>query len=86
MIIMNKKYTYKDFISDLTNRREFDIVVYGDKYGISWFGGGKISFAKYGDSSFSQYFDTVNNFDQNARINDKLLSVIWDDVEVDVIY
>ncbi|AQR93151.1 hypothetical protein [Clostridium saccharoperbutylacetonicum] len=86
MIIINTVYTFKDFIIDLSNRREFDIIVYNEKYGISWFGGGKISFAKYGDQSFLQYFDSIDDFRQNARINNNLLSMIWEDVEVDVMY
>lgn len=79
-------YTFEDFIKELGNRREFDLIIYGEKYGISWFGGGKISFAKYGDENFCQYYDSVSEFRQSAHVKNKLFSTIWEYVEIDVMY
>lgn len=87
MININTKYTFEDFTIDLSNGREFDLIIYGEKYGVSRFGGGKVCFAKYDDQSFCKYFDTYYEFIQKAKVNNKLLSSIWNDnVELDIMY
>ena len=81
-----KDYKYEDFITNFKGRREFDLIIYGNKYGLSWYGLDKISFAKYGDSDFCQYFESVEQFMNEAKINGHYFYEIWSDVEVDVIY
>lgn len=83
----NCKYMFEDFILDLRLGREFDLIIYREKYGVSNFNGGKISFAKYGDKSFCQYFNNYYEFKQNSKIENELLGDIWEEhVEVDIMY
>ena len=81
-----KKYSFNDFVTDLINRREFDIIYKDEKYGISWFGGGKISFAKYNNPSICQYFNAAEELIENARLNNHLLSEVWNDIQLDIMY
>jgi hypothetical protein len=66
--------------------REFDIIFNNEMYGISWCNSEKISFAKYEDESFCQYYKNTKEFSNKAHIDKFVIKEIWKDIIVDTIY
>lgn len=79
------KCTFDELINYLKIGHEVDFSYKGDKYAISSDSNG-CYLAKYGDTSFLQEFTSYLELINNASIDLKKLTELWDKVDIEIIY
>ena len=75
------KYSFKEFIDELSLGHEFELQMKTEKFGISWSKENKILLYFIPDGK-PQIFSEINDFIENAEIEGKKFSEIWNSIIV----